>query len=316
MRPYEKPALTIEQQIEQLLARGLVCADLGRLHHYLRHVGYYRLSAYSLPFEVPGDTDAASRTHVFVAGTTFEQILDLYVFDRKLRLLVLEALERIETAARSLWADALAMAFGPHAYMRPDLFSDPWRHTGDVAHLARELERSSETFVKHYRRTYDPPHLPPVWAVAETMSFGALSRWIAATRDSDVKRSVARGFGLPSNEVMQSVLHALTPVRNTCAHHARLWNRHFVLKQPLIRRLEGAMAIEETQDEGGRRQRQPRREIYNHLVVIEHMMRRINPGSGWRARLMGHVETASEGQRGAMGFPADWRERAPWGGAR
>jgi len=316
MRPYEKPALTIEQQADQLLARGLVCADPAKLHHYLRHVGYYRLSAYGLPFEVPRDADAAGRTHVFVEGTTFDQILDLYIFDRKLRLVVLEALERIETAARSLWADALALAHGPHAYMRPELFDDPWGHTSDIAHLARDLTKSSETFVKHYRATYDTPHLPPVWAVAETMSFGALSRWIKATRDSRAKNAVARGFGLPTNEVMQSVLHALTPVRNTCAHHARLWNRHFVLKQPLIRRLEGSMAIEEIRDDRGRTQRQPRREIYNHLVVIEHMMRRINPGSGWRARLMGHVETATEEQRGAMGFPADWRTRTPWGGVR
>lgn len=79
------------------------------------------------------------------------------------------------------------------------------------------LKESSETFIAHYRKQYDDPFLPPIWAMVETLSLGALSRWFKCTRDTDAKREVAKGLGMPTIEVLEQVLHALTPVRNVCA---------------------------------------------------------------------------------------------------
>ena len=78
---YSKPALAISDQAQLLLDRGLICDDRQRLEHYLSNIGYYRLSAYLLPFEQASINDN-SRNHKFLPGTTFEQVLNLYVFDR------------------------------------------------------------------------------------------------------------------------------------------------------------------------------------------------------------------------------------------
>jgi abortive infection bacteriophage resistance protein len=78
MTTYNKPALDVPAQLAQWQERGLTVADVSRAQHYLAVVGYYRLSAYSLPFQV-GNPD-----HNFIPNTRFDDILDLYVFDREL----------------------------------------------------------------------------------------------------------------------------------------------------------------------------------------------------------------------------------------
>ncbi len=303
---YDKPALSIAEQVARLRQRGLQFADEARVAHYLTHIGYYRLSAYWLPFEVP-TPDGAAREHLFQPGTTFEQVLCLYIFDRKLRLLVMEAMERIETAIRTNWAHALATRHGPHAHMEAGLFKSPWQHANDIARMAGDLQDSSETFIAHYRRQYSQPYLPPIWAVVETLSLGALSRWFKATKSTEAKLEVAKSLGMPTIEVLEQVLHALTPVRNVCAHHGRLWNRRFTLQLPYIKRLQGQMALQ-----SGVQTQQPSRQLYNYVLVMAQMMLRINPRSTWRERLMAHIQSVGAEKQHAMGFPQGWERLDVW----
>lgn len=310
---YSKPPLSISDQAQLLLDRGLICDNRQRLEHYLSNIGYYRLSAYLLPFEQPS-TNGNSRNHRFIPGTTFEQVLNLYVFDRKLRLLAMEAIERIEVAARTRWASAMALQHGSHAHMDSSLFKDPWQHVSDIARVSKELKDSNETFVVHYRSKYKDPYLPPIWAVVETMTLGGLSRWIASTNDNQVKREVAKMLGMPTIEILEQVLHVLTPVRNICAHHARLWNRRFILLLPNIKRLRGQFVTETIVTATGETQESLTREIYNFLVVIQYLMLKMSPTTSWGARLSEHIELLTLEQQSAMGFPADWKTRQPWAG--
>ena len=167
---YDKPPLNPQKQAELLQSRGLVCASVDRLEHYLSHIGYYRLSAYWLPFEKPPHTPKDPRSHIFRDGTDFDQILSLYIFDRKLRLLVIEAIERIEVSVRSRWACEMALKYDSHAYMNSVLFKCPWKHTRYLAQIAADLEKSGEVFVAHYRDNYSEPFMPPVWAVIISIS--------------------------------------------------------------------------------------------------------------------------------------------------
>ncbi|RLB89759.1 MAG: hypothetical protein DRH26_10940 [Deltaproteobacteria bacterium] len=84
-KAFEKSSLTPDQHIGLLKKRGLTFQDQDRARHYLQFIGYYRLSGYFLPFQVPGDSQ-----HTFLPTTTFDHILQTYIFDRKLRLLVMD----------------------------------------------------------------------------------------------------------------------------------------------------------------------------------------------------------------------------------
>lgn len=304
---YNKPPLSAEKQASRLIERGLICPDLERLKHYLTHIGYYRLSAYWLPFELPSD-DGAHRNHTFQDGTTFDRVLDLYDFDRKLRLLVMDAIERIEVAVRTCWANGMALKYGPHAYLDSLQFKNPWQHIQDIARLSKIVENSQEACIVHYRRTYPEPLQPPIWSSVEVMSFGHLSRWLQNTKDNEVKKEVAKSLGLPTVELLEKILHVFTPMRNTCAHHGRLWNRQFAMKLPEFRRLRERLVPNNAPDKQANK-------MFNYLVIIEYLKATINPRGTWKTQLVEHLKTVPMSDLLAMGFPVDWKEREPWTGA-
>lgn len=301
---YAKPSLSITEQSALILERGLLCDDPVRLQRYLSTIGYYRLSAYWLPFELPSH-HSGTRNHRFRPDTTFDKVLGLYIFDRNLRMLVMEALERIEVAVRTSWANALALRHGSHAHMKSELFKSPWQHSGDLGKIASDLERSKEPFVVHYRSQYRDPFLPPIWAVVETMTLGSLSRWFKNTDDTDSKKEVSQALNMPSIEILEQVLHALTPVRNVCAHHGRLWNRRFAMSLPQIKRIKGRLVPPDAPHCQAHY-------LFNFLVVLDLLMVAVSPGSSWTRRVTALVETLDGGPH-PMGFPGDWRDREPWG---
>lgn len=301
---YSKPPLSVSDQAQRLIERGMTVSDLPRTERYLKHIGYYRLSAYWLPFEFPADP-GASRTHRFSSDVSFDRIVGLYVFDRKLRLLVLEAMERIEVSVRTQWASELSVRTDTaHPHLDPSMFKDFRTHVKDLHRLVQEVERSGEVFVKHYSDHYSEPGLPPIWACVETMSLGALSQWIKNTRHTETKKALMRSLGLPTVEILEKVLHTLTPVRNVCAHHARLWNRRFALSYPDIKKLAPRMVAPITTLE--------QHLLFNHLVILDHLMVAIQPGTSWTRRLLALLEEREPQELAWMGFPSDWRLREPW----
>lgn len=295
---YDKPATSIDQQIALLADRGMHFSDRERASHYLRHIGYYRLSAYWLPFEQES-TRTDARSHRFIPGTTFDDVLSRYVFDRQLRILALEALERIEVSVRACWSNAFSLSHGVHGYLDASNFKCPYWHASQIARAASELKDSNEVFVEHYRKKYSSPGLPPMWVMAETLSFGALSGWVQKTRDTDVQTELMRHMNLPTMEIVHGVLHNLSYLRNLCAHHARVWNRQFVKTFPRIKKIPEMYQPEASAGKA--------RSVHNHLVMLRHLMLEINPKTSWPHRLVSVLEAQAPATRSAMHLPTDWR---------
>ena len=76
---FQKPATTVDEQIDILKSRGMLFKDEQFAKHILLHTNYYRLTAYWLPFE------KTHKPHLFMNGTSFEQVINFYNFYKKLR---------------------------------------------------------------------------------------------------------------------------------------------------------------------------------------------------------------------------------------
>jgi abortive infection bacteriophage resistance protein len=87
---YDKQVTTVDDQITQLKARGLQISDDFLARHYLSNVSYYRLAGYWWPMQ------ADKVNHIFKPNSKFEDVIALYNFDRELRLLLFDIIERIE----------------------------------------------------------------------------------------------------------------------------------------------------------------------------------------------------------------------------
>jgi hypothetical protein len=164
---YIKPALLYPDQLALMVSRGVICTDNARALEWLKRIGYYRLSAYFIPFRVPG-------TDNFQPGTTLDQIIDLYKFDCNLRLLVMQAMDRIEIAVRAVATYHLAHDMGEFGYADPRNFRAGYNHGELMRTIAIEEGRSAELFVAHYRRKYTSETYLPIWMATELISFGAL----------------------------------------------------------------------------------------------------------------------------------------------
>jgi len=150
--PYTKPPLTYAQQIALLQNRGLVIDNIQRAEKYLNQISYYRLSAYALPYQHTKD--------VFNPNTTFNNILDLYLFDRELRIIIFDAIERIEVAIRAQIIYQLAHKYGSHWQDYPTVFNAPivtgTGYTIDVFAETQKIisdnrtAKNPEVFIKHY----------------------------------------------------------------------------------------------------------------------------------------------------------------------
>ncbi|MFQ3254413.1 MAG: abortive infection bacteriophage resistance protein [Loktanella salsilacus] len=305
---FTKAPTTIEEQIALLRERGLEIPSEDLARRWLMTVGYYRLSAYWLPFEkVP--EDGQTRSKQFRQGVRFEEVVDIYTFDRKLRLLVTEAIERIEISVRSRWTNRLTLKHGAHAHMNPELFVSGWKHARMIAALADRTSESREVFIEHYREKYSAPYMPPLWAITELMTFGELSKWVEATDDARLRSAVARDIGLPTQETLTGTLQLLSYTRNICAHHGRLWNRKTVKRAPNIKRFRDSLTWDEEAIEG---QLQLSNRIYNVLTLLVLLMRHQASDTTFPERLRGLIEARKEEQKGAMGFPEDWSTRPAW----
>ena len=286
---YTKPPLFIDQQIDLLISRGMRIDNKDRATRYLNHINYYRFRAYWLPFEEKLD----QTEHQFKAGTTFDDALKLYLFDRKFRLLVMEAIERVEISFRTRFAHELSLKYGSHAHLDASLFKRSDIYHQHIESLRGEIKRSQETFIEHYRMTYDAPELPPIWAVCEVMTFGQLSMWFNNLKRRSDRKTIASIYRI-DEVILGSFMHHLTHIRNLSAHHSRLWNRRIVFTMT-IPTLPAELAKKLNPKAG--------RNIYNTLVMLGYLLKLISPGTSWIVRMRKLIEEYVPDKTVAMGFP-------------
>lgn len=283
------------------------CNDIDLVRRWLTTVGYYRLSAYWLPMEEHPNLDE-TRSKRFKDGCKFEDVIKVYIFDRKLRLLIMEAVERIEIAVRSRWTYYFAHEYGAHGYLDCEKFNASMEQYKGLAKIAENVANSNELFVRHYKGKYTEPVLPPPWAVTEIMSLGELYKWYSRTKDNRIRQNIARELGAHTKESLDSILQVLTLVRNICAHHGRLWNRKIVKRLRHIRRYRDDLVLDETQSQPN----QLDNKLYNVFIVLLYLMRNQSETATFPERLLNLLNEVSDEDLSAMGFPEDWKNRNIW----
>jgi len=292
---YSKKALLYQQQLDLLRKRGLIVDDDQKALHLLEKISYYRLSAYWYPF-----LKHPKHLNQFKEGSSFEQAFKLYCFDRELRQIILNDIEKIEIAIKARAIYVLSHAYGPLWYTDSDLYRNPGKHNETVSKLKKEITRSNEDFIQSFKAKYKDP-MPPSWMTLELASFGSVSFLYAGLKPTNFKRQIARSFGL-DDKTFSSWVHALVYVRNICAHHSRFWNRTFRIT-PHYRRspLNGFLTLPAEHNRA-----------YYILSMIQFLLKDINPKSQFKLKLERLFEKYPMVDPSAMGFPVGWKNESLW----
>mgnify|MGYP002452436279 CR=1 FL=1 len=225
---------TIDEQINILEVRGLNFPDKSVARSFLYRNNYYRISGYSLTL----------RNHdVFAAGVTFQNIIDIYEFDRSLRQILLKYIELIEVSFKSIYSYEFTRVCGPTGYLDINNFTDTKTYN-EIMVKAEEQKRTRlphEAYLKHYITELHEDI--PLWAFVDLLTISNISRLYKISR-ADVKKTIAQKFGLDKkgDEILGRFMHHMTIIRNLCAHGSRLFNRLFEQK-PWLNKGERALLI-------------------------------------------------------------------------
>lgn len=222
-----KPSLTVEQQVDLLLHRGLIIDDHQQCAGFLRATNYYRFSGYARYFQqAPHRGDDA-----FVSGTTFTQIQSIYEADEALRATLIVHLARVELLLRTHVARVIADDHGPYGrFLEKGFYTDASTAEPTVEACLRDIERSKDRHILRYKARHEKSvgyNELPVWSAVEAWSFGTLSKAIERGASGSLPEAVATSLGIAKAGFAYRV-RSLVYLRNRCAHHSRLWH-HSVL---------------------------------------------------------------------------------------
>lgn len=274
MERFIKPAIDVVQQIELLTHRGLRIRDPERAKSYLEVISFFRLSAYMRPFQIHNDPD-----HKFKANTEFKMVVDLYAFDRELRLLVMDAIERVEVAVRATLNNHMGLKYqndvcnsGSHWYLQEALFKHNYAHK----RLLKEVEDKQAKEHNDLKRDITKIERSNV---AEHIKQNRI--------EHRVRESYPRFYGYTYSSPKLMPELAIQPKKP----NAELWFLPERLKPTQI---------------------QPQRRVYMVLLMLAYLMKQVSPDSQWHNKVKALILLHPEVPLIPMGFPGDWLKHRLW----
>ncbi|WP_238340226.1 Abi family protein [Pseudomonas sp. SWRI18] len=294
-------------------------ADAARSERKLSQVGYYRLSGYWFAARefvrdlqqnvvLCGVTGKPLRQDSFLPATTFEDAFSLYLFDKRLRQLMLDAIERIEIRVRTVTAHEVGF-HGPMAYTdarfivpkqtqnwtdRNNRQRNTWLEWLDRqnALVARSQEDCIEWHKQHRRAI-------PFWVAVEAWDFGTLSKYYEILKGSHQNR-IAQRLGISNTRTLKLWLQEINTLRNRCAHHSRIWNQVSANRLPDLPAEPYFQALNLDHNALTR--------LYGQIAIIWFLVQRIGPSSDWIRHVADVIDSKPDLPGcpfGSLGLPSE-----------
>ena len=275
----------------------MLMGDERKVENYLMNIGYHRLSAYIYPFYKTPKSDLRLKE-----GTTFEQVLTLYRFDKKLRILLFNEIEKIEVAIRSVLANIGCQELGDRYWItKAEYFANAEKFNQTLAVIEKELASSKEDYIEDFRRNYVESY-PLAWMITEVLSFGNLNYTYSNIANNRLRKFIADYFGLKP-QVFTSWLTVLANLRNMCCHHARVWNRDFMLSPTEPRKASKTWIDTSKLD---------KKKVFYRLCIIRYFLSAVSPNNNFNAKIADLLSKFPSIDITAMGFCKNWRDEFLW----
>lgn len=296
--------------VQKLQADGLIVANAPDAAQFIERNNYYRFKVYLRPFLTsPGAKD-------FIPGSRFEDALELHEFDEELRRFVLGLTSTIELQLRHKLDQRITVySSDPFWYLRNKHYRT---FPAQTLRMARHtLERSHEEFAQHYLNKYHSGvggefnFLPPFWIVSELLTIGQLDYLIRNFDKSSFDNPtptpnqldlLARDFGAYNIGYLQKWVEYVRNIRNWCAHHSRLWNRHMATPPNVERSLSKSIKAAS------------KHRLYHSLAMLRIMMKSRGVDDDIKSTMIMLFTKypAADANKDKMGFPSNWQADPFW----
>ena len=313
LQPYNKVPISFRDQALLLSKRGM-SGDIDFIEEKLKSVNYYRLSAYWFgAWQINQD---GTHKDIFKDGSSFDIVWDRYTFDRRLRLCIMDAIERIEVDFKTNFVNVLTVKTGDaFAHLNSANFSNfpivkifsnssrPSKNyifSDTIRRIKSDVDKSCEEFVSQHRRKYSGAM--PFWKTCEVIPFGTISILFEGL-DNYTKRDIAKRYNM-SAKILEDAISHLCYHRNLCAHHSRVWNRDMAIKftVPNAKNLpvfHSPKAI-------------PNKKIFGSMSLLKYLMDIVAPQSRWVKNFFGLLAEHPSIPLSSMQMPDDWKKYDLW----
>jgi abortive infection bacteriophage resistance protein len=345
---YTKPVITLDQQLEILQTRGLCIMQPERAKRFLEVVSYFRLSIYMQPFQEMG-----SDTHVFKPNSEFKQIVDLYAFDRELRLLVMDAIERVEVAVRASLNNHMSNKYqsgmddsalhsdshsGSHWYLNRDLFKGHYNHQKliddlskkqqkEASILDREIQKinqsSATSEIKQQRIAQRSKENYPRFYQHHYQTPALMPGW-AMTEELSLGSLSHMYQGLVKDADRKAIAQRFSAPHEVLASwlHTLTFVRNCCAHHSRLWNREVPVQPKIPREDLWNlpkrlpnSQVQPQRRIYVVLLLLAHLMRQVSPDSQWHNKVKALIKMHPDVPLLPMGFTQNWQSHIFWSGA-
>ena len=294
---------SLDCQLNTLESLGMNVGDRAKAKDVLQRVGFFRFGGYSAQFRIRGKNGQLREQ--FLEGTRLSEIYDLYVFDKKLKHLCLDAIERIEIAIRTAISQELGQ-IDPMAHMELSNF-DPvvanrrtpnddrtefkkW-HDKHRSFIDWKKKSKGGSFVKQYLNNKDQL---PIWVAAETFDFGSLSHLLMMMK-KEQRNNIASKYKLNHGESLSNWILCIAKIRNICAHHERLWNAKIPRAATYVSAAHVSSDISDDdiknsiKDDINNIRTASNERVFHYLCIMQFLLTKIYPGTRWGMRIRDHL---------------------------
>lgn len=282
-RKQHQEAFTVQRQVENLKALNLTIENESFAVDFLNDVSYFRfIKAYSLGLKPKNGS--------YYDGVTFEQLVELYLFNANFRQLLFAQIEKVEINMRCRVSNYFSSTYGVLGYKDSANFANANYHAVFLTDINNEINRNKRApFIKNFQKNYENGDIP-FYALVEIFSFGTLSEFFKNMKNAD-KKIVANTYGI-TYTYFESWIESIAYVRNICAHYGRLYNAKLT-KTPKLYQQDRSLGITNTR-------------IFGVLVCLKHIL---PPDRHW-IEFVDTIELLFEKyphvEKDTMGFPTNW----------
>ena len=147
MKKSHQAPIDVNEQIENLISLNLQIEDKDYAKSVLNRVSYYRIiKAYSITLKENGK---------YIDGTTFENIVDLYLFDMELRHILFSLIEHVEVYLRAVITNYFSLKYGNFGYKDLSNYKKKNFQESAINELEREIKRNKKSpFIHNFEKKY------------------------------------------------------------------------------------------------------------------------------------------------------------------
>ena len=226
--------LSIDEQIQKLKSQHLHFKDENHARALLMEHGYYNIiNGYREPYIFINEHGNKQ----YMDGVTFEQIYNLFIFDRTIRDAIIMSMIDFEDYLKAIAADIIGSSFGVdhNQYLNRNNYRDknvsnPKFSRNEIIYtLAKSARHSQKEPVKHYRDKYG---IVPPWILFKDTYFATLVNLLRYFKGPERDKLVKRLYGkqiISQNideykDLMSDTLFMCLDYRNQSAHGGRIYN--------------------------------------------------------------------------------------------